>query len=106
MLWSLLWACMLAWIPSIIMTMRAVGKRYSLGDGALTFRTGLLSKKTEHVELYRVRNVSTSTSAFAGGNVVLGMQDGSSYSVGSIKDADQVGTESVPRSTLHAPAAM
>ncbi|PPI53165.1 PH domain-containing protein [Rathayibacter toxicus] len=91
-LWSLLWAWSLSWIPSLVMALRTAGKSYTVADDAVTIRTGLVSKHTQHVELYRVRNVSSSESAIAGGKVVLAMHDGTSHMVGPIKNADQVGT--------------
>ncbi len=88
--WSLVWSWILIWIPSAILAVRTANTRITLGDGALTVRTGAASRSTTHVELYRVRTVAATDSIFGGGKVVLTMQDGTVHTVGPIKNADQV----------------
>ncbi|MGP6177031.1 hypothetical protein ACTU6U_07000 [Microbacterium sp. A196] len=59
---------------------------------ALTIRTGMVTKSSQHVELYRVRDVSSSESAFTGGKVSLAMQDGTVHVAQPIQRADAVAT--------------
>ncbi len=91
-LWSLIWSWILIFIPTALYALRLAGLSYTLTDDSIIIRTGLMSKKTEHVELYRVRNVSTASSAFSGGKVVLAMQDGTTHTIAPIQDADATGT--------------
>lgn len=88
--WSLLWSWVLVFIPTAVLAARAASTSFTVADDAVTVRTGIITKKTEHVELYRVRDVSSSESAFAGGKVTLAMQDGAVQTLQPVRDAASV----------------
>jgi len=73
------------------MAIRVATTAYTLTGDALTIRRGAATKTSTHIELYRVRDVATTQSLLTGGKVALTMHDGSSHTVGPIKDADTVG---------------
>lgn len=88
--WSLAWSWLLAFIPTAVIAIRVANSRFALTDDAVIVRTGLVTKKTEHVELYRVRDVAASENVFSGGRLALTLQDGTAQVVQPIKDADSV----------------
>lgn len=88
--WSLVWSWVLMWIPTVLVGMKVASTSISLGDNSVQVRSGMVTKRTSHIDLYRVRDVSSSESTMAGGRVTLNMQDGTVHQLGPIRRPDAI----------------
>ena len=88
--WSFAWSWILGFIPSIFVAIKAGTTRYSFDDGAFVARTGLVTKRTTMVDLYRVKTVSAVDSPLSGGSVTVTNQDGSGHRFGLVRYPDEL----------------
>lgn len=87
---SLCWSWILCFIPSIPKAIDIATTDYQYNDGMLIFRHGLLTKKTETIDLYRVRNISSEESVFSGGKLFIIYANGEQKELPYIKNANKL----------------
>ncbi|MBC2262814.1 PH domain-containing protein [Listeria sp. FSL L7-0091] len=87
---SMLWSWCLAFIPTIITTLKMARTKYIISDTHLVMITGLVHSKRESIDLYRIRIVTANQTAWGYGNITIIDQDSISYVLRYINNANYI----------------
>lgn len=85
------WGCFLGFIPTAIKAVQISTTHYTFdGTYFLTQQTGLISRKTTHIDLRRVKMINASDSPFLGGSLSIVENNGYAYELPYIKNPNGV----------------
>lgn len=87
---SLLWSWILIWIPSMITAVKIATTKYTITGNQLTITTGLLNKRKEGIDLYRIKNVSSNQSVFGYGNIHITDQNNVTHVLQYVADSNNI----------------
>lgn len=90
---SLLWSWIICWIPSIWVAITIAMTHYRLHDSTLEWQHGVINQQHTMIDLYRVRNISSTINLISGGRVFITYDNGESLTLPYIKNANQVATQ-------------
>ncbi|EAC8986584.1 PH domain-containing protein [Listeria monocytogenes] len=87
---SLLWSWIIVWIPSMIVAFKIATTKYTVTGNQLTITTGLLNKKKEGIDLYRIKDISSNQSIFGYGNIHITDHNNVTYTLQYVADSNNV----------------
>lgn len=87
---SLLWSWVLGWFPSIWVAITIAMVQYHLHDSTLEYQHGVINQQHTMIDLYRVRNISSTVNLISGGRIFVTYDTGESVTLPYIKNAPQV----------------
>lgn len=92
---TVLWGWILWFIPIILKGIEIYNTEYSvdMNAGILEYKHGLINKKQDNIELYRIKNVSANESLVSGGQITITNQDGTVQVLPYIKNANNLSVQ-------------
>lgn len=88
----LCWSWITAFILAIPKFIDIYTTDYYFDDqaGVVVYQHGLIDKRQESIDLYRVKNISSRENLFSGGSICVTYTDGSAKSLPYIRNANEV----------------
>lgn len=92
---NLCWSWILAWLPAIPKLIDIYTTQYQVDEqaGILIYKHGLINKRQENIDLYRVKNISSKENVFSGGYVYITYADKSVKTLPYIKNANDISVQ-------------
>ncbi|MCT6877959.1 MAG: PH domain-containing protein [Bifidobacteriales bacterium] len=88
---SVCWGWILCFIPTVIKAVQIATTHYTFdGTYFLTQQTGLISRKTAHIDLRRAKMINASDSPFQGGSLSIVENNGYAYELPYVKNANAI----------------
>lgn len=85
------WGWMLMWIPTVIKAVQIATTQYSFdGTYILTQQTGLISRKTTHIDLRRAKMINATDNLFLGGSLSVVENNGYAHELPYIKNPNAI----------------
>ncbi|CDP49233.1 PH domain-containing protein [Propionibacterium freudenreichii] len=85
---NVIWAWILAFIPTAIVAWTISQTSYEISGTVLSAKSGLITKTIDNIDLYRVKNISAADSPLSGGKVIITNQDGTTKELRFIKSPE------------------
>ncbi len=85
-----LWAWILIWIPTAVIAVQIATTSHRFDSSTLSWKRGLITKKTTNVDLRRVRSISAEDSIFTGGRLLITETDGTQLKIPYLKHPEEV----------------
>lgn len=92
---TVLWGWILWFIPIILKGIEIYNTEYSvdMNAGILEYKHGLINKRQDNIDLYRIKNVSANESLISGGQITITNQDGTVKVLPYIKNANNLSVQ-------------
>lgn len=89
---SWFWSWMLWFIPTLVIWLAVKNTVYALDGNVLVNTTGVFTKQTKLIELFRVKTITATQGLFSGGVLTLEFQDGTLQTCKYVKNPSVVAT--------------
>ena len=90
---SLLWSWILGWIPSMYVAAQIAMTKYTLHDSTIEYRHGIINQQHTNIDLYRIRNISSTINLISGVRVFITYDNGENLTLPYIKNADSIANQ-------------
>lgn len=89
---TLCWSWILVWIPAIPKLIDICTTQYQVDEqaGILIYKHGLINRRQENIDLYRIKNISSKENLFSGGYIYITYTDRLMKTLPYIKNANAI----------------